>query len=776
MKTRSSETFRPFSLINEQPDLLVLTNLAGEIVFVNQVARHFWETKSKKLRGKSIWELLTAVHLSRAVLNRLAHNMAFGDQLRVTMTAQRPSEKRKTNIDVRITPFAAEHEPLLLFSGRPEPAGKAAADQEFASNNSGDTPSQPNLQEVFDNLQDFFLRIDHRGAILLHSPNLATALEIEAGKELRNFSLRRFIDEETWNQLLEVMESPTGSCHDLPLLMRSRSGKQLLLSFSGTRWRHQDGSVEGLEGTLRDVTEQKIWQQKLQDSDTRYRSLFEQANDAVIVLNGETVIDLNRQAEVLLQSSREFLLGKTLADLSPHLQAGHHSSAVMIESILEHASSGQSQVFEWQARRPDGTPVEVEISLRRIDLAEGPRFLAMLRDISEKRAIEKALRQSERLFNTITNHTGDGIAITDIDGRIIFVNAQLREMFDQIDSDLIGLSVANLVATQHQQQVLPAIAQSFATGENLRLEFWATNPANKPLRLEVNATPTEHDGMPAMIAFLRDVTDRYQSTRELRQHRERLEELVAEKTADISKARDEAEEANRAKSRFLANISHELRTPLHSVLSFAEFGANKAQQHNQPQFENYFDRIRDSGRRLLLLLNELIDLSLLEAGKTAVNKGRYDFLSLVEKVCDDMQLDIGDRAVLINPGQSVGQIMVECDFDLICNVISHLLGNALKFSADDLPIKLFFSQDERQTLFRIADQGVGLVEEEIPTLFAPFAEGERTRTNAGGTGLGLAICREIISAHGGQISGVNNAEGGATFYFTLPNIQQPTDH
>ncbi|MBV1961086.1 MAG: ATP-binding protein, partial [Immundisolibacteraceae bacterium] len=113
--------------------------------------------------------------------------------------------------------------------------------------------------------------------------------------------------------------------------------------------------------------------------------------------------------------------------------------------------------------------------------------------------------------------------------------------------------------------------------------------------------------------------------------------------------------------------------------------------------------------------------------------------------------------------------IVTCDFDRVCQVVSQLILNALQFSADDAPVEISLSQDEKQTLVLISDHGVGLVETEITSLFTPFTESSRTRSEAGGTGLGLAISKQIIDMHNGTINGFNNRDGGATFYFTLPN-------
>ncbi|MBL4622871.1 MAG: HAMP domain-containing histidine kinase, partial [Immundisolibacteraceae bacterium] len=291
----------------------------------------------------------------------------------------------------------------------------------------------------------------------------------------------------------------------------------------------------------------------------------------------------------------------------------------------------------------------------------------------------------------------------------------------------------------------------------------------KTMLMDIKSTLGQYKGEPAMVAFLRDVTAQHLAAEELRVHRDQLEELVGQKTDHLVHALELAETANRAKSRFLANISHELRTPLHAVLSYAEFGESKALDSEPEKLQQYFNRIHSSGKRLLLLLNDLLDLSQLEAGQLVLRPGQNNIQLLVEKVIDDLQLKIGDHQITINTTALKKTPIVICDFDRLCQVVSHLVSNALQFSADHAPVEISLSQDTKQTLVLIRDHGVGLIEAEIASLFTPFTESSRTRSEAGGTGLGLAISKQIIDMHKGTINGFNNRDGGATFYFTLPN-------
>ena len=757
-------------LLDEQPDLLLLTDLQGQLVFANLVARQLWQLKTRNLRSHSVWELLQCENFNTHLLLELTSRMGAGDQLRLKMTAPKGARWRELPLDTRISSFVNDQQPLLLFSCRPLPEGITELEQI-----SIDSPSNPDLGDVFNNLRDYFLRIDHRGAILMASPNFPPALGLKDNDQLRSYSLRRFINDDQWQLLQDVMNGSEGYCEELAIELITATGETLVFAFSGSTWHHADNQPGGLEGTLRNITDRYHWQRQLEDSETRYRTLFSQANDAVFLIRNQIVVDLNQQALDIFLGSRETMLGANVGALSPALQPGNRQSHELIEQMFSTVRGGESLRFEWLGQRSDGSPIDLEISLSGISLANGHYVLAIMRDITRRLANQAALSASEHIYNTIVNNSGDGIVIVTPDQKIAFANQRIQKITGFSEQQIIGYDYLDFIDEENPEQSRKLFAQLFSDKNSGRVEHRIKRADGEAMLMDIKSTLAQYNGKPAMVAFLRDVTAQHLAAEELRVHRDQLEELVTQKTDHLVHALNLAEAANRAKSRFLANISHELRTPLHAVLSYAEFGESKALGSEPAKLQQYFNRIHTSGKRLLLLLNNLLDLSQLEAGQLVLRQEQSNIQLLVEKVIDDLQLKLGDHPVTINTAALQENSTVTCDFDRVCQVVSHLVSNALQFSADQAPVEISLSQDAKQTLVLIRDHGVGLIETEIDSLFAPFTESSRTRNEAGGTGLGLAISKQIINVHGGTINGFNNRDGGATFYFTLPNqVDNPT--
>ena len=279
----------------------------------------------------------------------------------------------------------------------------------------------------------------------------------------------------------------------------------------------------------------------------------------------------------------------------------------------------------------------------------------------------------------------------------------------------------------------------------------------------------------------REITARKRLEEELRAHRDNLRALVEVQTADLLTAKEAAEKASHSKSEFLANMSHELRTPMHAILSFARIGHDRAVSLPPEKLREYFGRIQTSGERLLELVNDLLDLSKLEAGKMPVQYQLVDVAQLAQEVAHDLEAMIEARHLRVEFPSPGCDPFVEGDAARLAQVVRNLLSNALKFTPAGRCVTVEFAdaelpagrraQDQGMlTALRmtVADEGIGIPATELDTVFSKFFQSSKTRTGAGGTGLGLAICREIVAAHRGTISARNRPEGGTAFDTILP--------
>jgi PAS domain S-box-containing protein len=401
----------------------------------------------------------------------------------------------------------------------------------------------------------------------------------------------------------------------------------------------------------------------------------------------------------------------------------------------------------------------------------------LLREMEERKQAESLLKESEARFRAVIENAVDGIITVDTKGIIQSVNPAAEEMFRYSSRELTGGSVRRLMPDQYASEhadYLERYGEQNAAGlvGSGPREFEGQRKDGTVFPLDLAVSEMWSEGHRLFIGIVRDITERRQAEQQLIEYRDHLQEMVDEQTRDLIDARDAALVAERAMSTFLANMSHELRTPLHGILSFASFGMTKLDRVSKEKLYQYFLEIHDSGSHLLRLLNDLLDLSKLRAGKMTYDFRAADIDHTVRVVVNEFEGLLEEKAIRVLFNDVVPLKLIMMDENRIAQVVRNLMSNAVKFCPAGSTIEIAINYRPDDTVcVSVSDQGVGIPEDELECVFSPFTQSSNTRTNAGGTGLGLPICKEIVQGgHHGWIRAENREQGGTTVTFCIPAI------
>lgn len=567
---------------------------------------------------------------------------------------------------------------------------------------------------------------------------------------------------------------------------------------SGQSIRNETGRAVRMAGSITDISQRKEAESQLERYKNFLSTVLKSIPIPVFVKDAKRrFILVNTAMCEFVKADEQEILGRRQFDRVP-LPAETAKTIRKLDKLV--FTTGKMQIGEYDLPiRGRGLRQVIARKTLAVDPDGAPIQIGTLTDVTERRQAEDIIQKTSRQLQSILDAATEvAIIATDSTGQIRTFNRGAEKMLGYAASELVGKHSPAIFHREEEVlgrgkelsdqfgrpiagfEVFAALSKN-GCAERREWTYIRKDGSQFIVSLVVTAVFDEAGALTGFLGIAIDVSDRREAEAALVRHRDRLQEMILEQTTDLVQARDNAESASQAKSEFLANMSHEMRTPMHAILSFAGLGEEKAAAVQAEKLQQYFQRIRQSGERLLRLLNNLLDMSKLEAGKMSVELRRHDVLPIILEAGAEFESLLSSRRLTlsIKPADCATEAM--CDPDRFGEVIRNLFSNAVKFSTEGGRIDVSFEhgtleigrRTEEKTVVRVlritvADEGIGIPEIEREAIFEKFFQSSSTNNGAGGTGLGLAICREIMQAHRGTIEACNNHQQGASFIVQLP--------
>jgi len=389
-----------------------------------------------------------------------------------------------------------------------------------------------------------------------------------------------------------------------------------------------------------------------------------------------------------------------------------------------------------------------------VPLRDGQRivgFAGSAVDITERVEAEQKLKTQLAFTEQLMDVSPMPSSVTDLDGRYVFVNRAWEDFTGRRRADAIGSQSGTHLAPELRALNVAQDRELVLTGLPARYEtkFPRGDGSMRDAFVHKLLVPGEGGAPSGILSTLEDVTEFREAERATRE------------------GRDAAEEASRAKSEFIANISHELRTPLQSIMGFSELGTLRARGNDK--LMSMFTDILNSGRRMLALVNDLLDVSKIESAVGTIHLERTDVRTLLREVGREFGPMLAARRLSIELRVPPSPLVAKVDPVRLQQVVRNMLANAVRFAPDGTDIVLEAEEaDEGGVNISVRDHGPGIPPKELELIFEAFVQSSKTKDGSGGTGLGLAICRAIMAAHGGSVRAENMPDGGSRFHINLP--------
>lgn len=606
---------------------------------------------------------------------------------------------------------------------------------------------QVDIQNLIDHLQVGIIRcsIGAKGKILYANSTYCQMFDFSP-KDVQKISLSDIFPDQKKQLAFNRALTKDGAIKELEICLKGKGRMSVWCLISATGVREGD-NVVAADVTIRDITDRRQISNNLQESKDLFETTFNNTAAAITVTDkNEKIIAWNPFTEKLLGMEKMDLFNKPIKELYPKKEWERMRS-------FRIRQRGIKLNIETQVVRKDGSVLEVNVSISVLTDSEGNMAgaIGIIHDITRQKQAEIRLKESENKIRAILDNSPVAITMTDDKERIVLWNKFTEELFGLKKADLHLQPISKLYPEKEWKRIRKMNIRKLGGQHTFETHALTKKGKEIPVHVSVNILKDEEGNVTGSVGILKDNT----------------EELKAKEM--MLQAKLTAEQASESKSMFLANMSHEVRTPMNAIMGMLDLTIET--ELNKEQKDN-LHIAKDAADNLLGLINDILDLSKVEAGKITLESIEFHLPNVARSVVRSLDVLAKDKGlkVELDLDENVPNL-VEGDPVRLRQVIINLTNNALKFTSKGKVVIRVRAEKSTKTeatfLFSVIDQGIGIPEDRLESVFEIYSQAEASTTRKyGGTGLGLAICRRLTEMMGGKIWVESEVGKGSTFNFT----------
>jgi PAS domain S-box-containing protein len=613
--------------------------------------------------------------------------------------------------------------------------------------------SEFKYKTLVDNLREAVFYVDNNGVFIYVNKRTC---------EMFGYSTSELIDKSSYiliydHKDIEFIEKKNrmreqGISDEYELKCRKKSGELIWCYIKGTPYYNLKGNIIGSIITITDITEQKLADEALKDSELKFQTIFMLSVDAIgVSKNGINILVNPAFLNLFGYESYEEILGKTESILVTEKEKEKIFEYTNSRMLGEHAPP----TYTTKGLKKDGTEFSLEVHVTNYEIDGEMYSIALMRDVTMLELAQKALKESEENYRTLVNTSPDAIVVTDTEQKLTLVNNSALKMFGYNSPDkIIGKKYTDFISKNEQDKIKYITEQISNKNYVTNLEFLMIRKNKTEFPVELSASLIkDFEGKPkGIVSIIRDITKR---------------KLVEDQ---LRKYADEQAQLNATKDKFYSIIAHDLRSPFQTLLSYSDMLKSNVDNLKSDKIFSYSENIHKATEETYSLLEDLLQWTGSQTGRI---KAQPEIIYVIELFYSIVKIfkESARRKDITLYSNVIEDLYILADRNMVTTILRNLVSNAIKFTKREGQIVLDAKENESNIIISIKDTGIGIEKENISKLFRIDSTYSTKGTEKEkGTGLGLIICKEFAEKNNGTLIVESYPGKGSTFMLKLPKL------